>query len=106
MIDGYLIKHSGEIANYTFEFANELPSGETISTKTITMFDSAENEMSATGVTSSSISGSTVIVKLAAIGDDSIGMDYRLVCKVTFSSSTQTPYKIAEIRVRNKVING
>ena len=105
MIDGYLIKHSAEIANYTFDFANELPSGETISSKTVTMYDSAGNEMSATGVTSSTIASATVVVKLAAIGDDSIGMDYRLVCKVVFSSSTQTPYKIAEIRVRNKMVN-
>jgi len=105
MIDGYLVKHSAEVAKYTFDFTNEVPSGDSVATKTITMFDSADNEMSSTGVTTSSISGATVIVTLAAIGDDSIGMDYRLVCKVTMTSATQTPYKIAEIRVRNKSVN-
>ncbi len=100
MFDEIFYKHSGGDPIYPMDFSAELPSGETISSQTVTAVDSAGADASSTVVSTISVSGGVVSAILQA-GVDL--QDYRVTFTANFSGG-ESIVKVLLLKVRDNRI--
>lgn len=100
MFDEVFYKHSGADPIYPMDFSSELPSGETISTQTVTAIDSAGTTVTGTVISTTAISGGLVTAILQA-GTDL--QDYRVTFTANFSGG-QSIIKVLLMKVRDNRI--
>ena len=93
-------KTTNEQFDFTFDFVDDLVTGETISTKAVTAIDSAGVDKTSTVIDSSTISGTKVVAVIKAGLDLE---DYRVLFKAT-SSGNDVFEKLLELRVRDNLI--
>lgn len=101
MIDGYIDKTTSEVRKHEVDFADLVPSGDSISAVGATGSTAVDSTgtSAASLITSTTVSGTKLIVLLAAAGTD--GMNYRLTVTAQMTTAATIFSKIYEIRVRN-----
>ena len=96
MFDEVFLKHPTADPIYPMDFSAELPSGETISTQSVTAVDSAGTDASSAVVGTVAVSGGTVTAILQA-GVDL--QDYRVTFVANFSGG-ESIVKVLLLKVR------
>lgn len=101
MISGYLIKHPNAVKQHVFDFSSDIPENDFIGDYTITIVNAAGDDVIATDEVSyqADINTNDITVEFSG-GID--GENYLVTVQISLDTSTTTPVRIVEMRVRSK----
>lgn len=101
MASQYLIKHPDAVAQFVFDFTENIPEDDFIGDYTLTAFDSDDIDRQDEIIRSAVINTSDITVEFQ---DGIDGQNYRVTVIVSLDTATTTPTKIIELRVRSKEV--
>ena len=98
-MEQFINKHASEKLNHEFDFRDELTSGASISSRSVTALDSTGASATSTIVSSSAISGTKVTAVLQA---GTSGQTYRVTFQAT-ASDAEVLEKVLVLRVNDNL---
>lgn len=101
MITGFLIKHPDAVAEYEFDFLNDIPENDSLIDYTLTVMNSAGDDVLATDEVAASAFINTSDITVEFSGGIE-GENYFITVLGVLGTSTTNPVKLVEMRVRAK----